>query len=42
VLFGDVSDGAWYFELMQQGVNVSALRQTLLLGRDASNRKQAS
>lgn len=39
VLFGDVSDGPWYFELMQQGVNVSAMRKTILFGKD---RKQAS
>lgn len=36
VLFGDVADGSWYFELMQQGVNVSAMRQTLLLGKEAN------
>lgn len=42
VLFGDVSDSGWYFELMQQGVEVSALRSTLLFGRpDNSARKAA-
>ncbi|HWU68518.1 MAG TPA: FAD-dependent oxidoreductase [Stenotrophobium sp.] len=33
VLFGDVADGAWYFELMQRGVDVSDLRQKLLFGK---------
>lgn len=43
VLFGDVSDGPWYFELMQQGVNVTALRQTILFGKAGEEkRKQAS
>ncbi len=36
VLFGDVSDASWYFELMQQGVNVSAMRDTLLQGKQAA------
>ncbi|MGH8457658.1 MAG: NAD(P)/FAD-dependent oxidoreductase, partial [Stenotrophobium sp.] len=33
VLFGDISDGAWYFELMQRGVNISSMRQKLLFGK---------
>jgi nitrite reductase (NADH) large subunit len=33
VLFGDVSDSAWYFDLMQRGVNISGLRQKLLFGK---------
>ena len=33
VLYGDVSDGPWYFELMQKGADISALRQKLLFGK---------
>jgi len=32
VLYGDVSDGAWYFDLIQRGADVSALRERLLFG----------
>jgi NAD(P)H-dependent nitrite reductase small subunit len=33
VLFGDVSDGAWYFELIQNKTDVTAFRSKLLFGR---------
>ena len=33
VLYGEVSDGPWYFELMQKRVDITALRQRLLFGR---------
>jgi len=33
VLYGDVQDGPWYFELIQQRINVTAWRDTLLFGR---------
>lgn len=33
VLYGEVKDGPWYFELMQKSVNVSAFRSRLLFGR---------
>ena len=33
VLYGEVADGPWYFDLMQQRVDISALRQRLLFGR---------
>jgi nitrite reductase (NADH) large subunit len=32
VLYGDVKDGPWYFELMTQGRDVGALRDKLLFG----------
>jgi nitrite reductase (NADH) large subunit len=32
VLYGDVADGPWYFDLIQRGVDVSALRDRLLFG----------
>lgn len=32
VLYGDVSDGAWYFELMTQGRDITELRDKLLFG----------
>lgn len=33
VLFGDVRDGHWYFEMMQSGQDVSPFRDRLLFGR---------
>jgi len=33
VLYGDVADGSWYFELMQDRTDVSAFRSKLVFGR---------
>ncbi len=33
VLYGDSLDGAWYFELMRDGTDVSAIRERLVFGR---------
>ena len=33
VLFGDAADGGWYFDLMRQGADVSAIRETLIFGQ---------
>ncbi|SHG41731.1 assimilatory nitrate reductase (NADH) beta subunit [Hydrocarboniphaga daqingensis] len=33
VLYGDVADGPWYFELMQKCTDVATLRNKLLFGR---------
>jgi nitrite reductase (NADH) large subunit len=33
VLYGDVKDGAWYFELIQNRTDISRLRSQLLFGR---------
>jgi len=33
VLYGDVADGHWYFELLQSGTPVEALRGKLIFGR---------
>ncbi|MEQ1439083.1 FAD-dependent oxidoreductase [Fontimonas sp. SYSU GA230001] len=33
VLYGDVADGPWYFELMQKRADVSAFRNRLVFGR---------
>lgn len=33
VLYGDVQDGGWYFDLLQSKQNVSAFRDRLLFGR---------
>jgi nitrite reductase (NADH) large subunit len=33
VLYGDVQDGPWYFDLIQRGADISAMRHTLLFGR---------
>ena len=32
VLYGDVADGPWYFDLIARGADVSALRERLLFG----------
>jgi nitrite reductase (NADH) large subunit len=33
VLYGDTLDGAWYFQLMRDGVDISAQRERLLFGQ---------
>lgn len=33
VMYGDTADGAWYFELIQKQVDISAARQKLMFGR---------
>ncbi len=33
VLYGDTGDGAWYFQLMRDGTDVSDIRNTLLFGQ---------
>ena len=33
VLYGDTMDGSWYFQLMKDGTDVSAYRNTLLFGQ---------
>lgn len=33
VLYGDVSDGSWYYELMIDGVDVTDLRDVLIFGK---------
>ena len=33
VLYGDTIDGAWYFQLMREGTDVSDIRQSLLFGQ---------
>lgn len=33
VLYGDTVDGSWYFQLMKDGTDVSAFRNTLLFGQ---------
>jgi nitrite reductase (NADH) large subunit len=36
VLFGDAADGAWYFDLMRAGADVSDIRETLVFGQAAT------
>ncbi|NQV55032.1 MAG: NAD(P)/FAD-dependent oxidoreductase, partial [Rhodospirillales bacterium] len=36
VAYGDTSDGAWYFQLMRDGTDVSALRDKLMFGQSQS------
>ncbi|HET6972089.1 MAG TPA: nitrite reductase large subunit NirB [Phenylobacterium sp.] len=36
VLFGDASDGAWYFDLMRSGEPVGDFRETLVFGQAAT------
>jgi nitrite reductase (NADH) large subunit len=33
VLYGDVGDGPWYFELIQKRTDISAMRDQLLFGQ---------
>jgi nitrite reductase (NADH) large subunit len=33
VLFGEAADGAWYFDLMRSGTDVSDIRETLIFGQ---------
>lgn len=33
VLYGDVSDGGWYFDLMQEGRDVSEMRAMMIFGK---------
>ena len=35
VLYGDTVDGAWYFQLMREGSDISALRDHMIFGRAA-------
>ena len=36
VLFGDASDGGWYFDLMRSGQDVADIRETLVFGQAAT------
>ncbi|WP_334165318.1 NAD(P)/FAD-dependent oxidoreductase, partial [Phenylobacterium sp.] len=36
VLFGDASDGGWYFDLMRSGAEVGDIRETLVFGQAAT------
>ena len=36
VLFGDASDGGWYFDLMRSGQDVAEIRETLAFGQAAT------
>jgi nitrite reductase (NADH) large subunit len=33
VLYGDTGDGAWYFQLMRDGTDISAIRENMLFGQ---------
>jgi nitrite reductase (NADH) large subunit len=33
VLYGDVADGAWFFDMVKRGVDVSEMRETLIYGQ---------
>ncbi|WP_226574904.1 nitrite reductase large subunit NirB [Acuticoccus sediminis] len=33
VLYGDTADGAWYFQMLKDGADVSELRETLIFGQ---------
>jgi nitrite reductase (NADH) large subunit len=36
VLFGDAADGAWYFDLMRSGADISEIRDSLVFGQAAT------
>ncbi|MCA1952832.1 MAG: nitrite reductase large subunit NirB [Hyphomicrobiales bacterium] len=33
VMYGDTSDGAWFFDLIRRGTDISGMRQTLIFGQ---------
>ncbi|MBS4048891.1 MAG: nitrite reductase large subunit NirB [Alphaproteobacteria bacterium] len=33
VLYGDVEDGAWFFQLLREGADIAEMRQTLIFGQ---------
>jgi nitrite reductase (NADH) large subunit len=35
VLYGDVADGPWYFQMLKDGTDVTELRETLIFGQSA-------
>jgi len=41
VLYGDAADGAWYVQMMKDGVNISDLRDTLVFGQAYAGGTQA-
>jgi nitrite reductase (NADH) large subunit len=41
ILYGEVRDGAWYFDLMQSRKPLAALRNKLIFGRDFAEAKAA-
>lgn len=42
VLYGDATDGAWYFQLLREGADVGALRDTLAFGQAYAGGAQAN
>jgi len=41
VLYGDVKDGPWYFDLIQKGGDISAIRHQLLFGQAICSQTQS-
>lgn len=41
VLYGDAKDGAWYFQLMKDGADISDLRDTIVFGQAYAGGSQA-
>jgi nitrite reductase (NADH) large subunit len=41
VLYGDVADGAWYFDLLQRGTSVAAIRPRMIFGQAAVGAEDA-
>jgi nitrite reductase (NADH) large subunit len=42
VLYGDVRDGPWYFDMIEQGVDIGALRHGLLFGEAHCKQEHAA
>src|SRR5450830_1297636 len=42
VLYGDVKDGPWYFDLIQKGGDISAIRHQLLFGQAICSQAQGN
>jgi nitrite reductase (NADH) large subunit len=41
VLFGDVADGLWYFDLIRSGASIEAIRDDLMFGQALAERRAA-
>ncbi|WP_456309626.1 nitrite reductase large subunit NirB [Siccirubricoccus soli] len=42
VMYGDVTDGPWYFQLLREGTEVGPMRDTLILGRAVATAAQGA
>ena len=41
VMYGDTSDGAWFFDLIKKGTDIAEMRETLIFGPSLCRRRPA-